>query len=144
MKDDWPTLKEVRGKAILLRRYSMKATETTGEDLWPGIDFGYFFGRSQKDGLSAWSQQDDGMSDNMTPSEVWNRCYTQINHASSSNIDDGWLLFTNITQTGAAKLGRTPRQYADDLNPHLMSFLNDDNHHENPPSVWSHDHGLLS
>lgn len=62
--NEWPLLKDVRGKAILLRRFG-------GGPL--GIDFGGFYGNQSKGSPGAWNQQDDGKSYNFaySGSGIW-------------------------------------------------------------------------
>ncbi|EXJ54691.1 hypothetical protein A1O7_10032 [Cladophialophora yegresii CBS 114405] len=130
-KNDWPALGEVRGKAILLRRFwdqGVAKAPLNGVDLYP------IYGQSWKGSPGAWSQNGDGKATDLKPSDVWDTVWKQINRASESNINDNWQHFTWLSHTGTivGLSPATPWFYAQDLNSHLLEYLNDDGHHEDP------------
>lgn len=134
--NDWPKLGQTRGQAVLLRRFSCHETKYGGTGFNTlGVDVGGFWGQSfRAPGPGAWSQNGDGKAEDERPETVWDTVWKQINRASASHIDDGWQHFTFLNHWGRLTKFNlaTPHYYAGDLNPHLMSYLNNDDHHEDP------------
>lgn len=139
LRKTWPKLGEVRGKAILLRRYGTKVPDVAQDDEYPGIDFDGVWGHESGGPPGAWRQGDDGMADNMAYNDVWSRIWPQINGASEAQFDDDVQYFTFASHNGAKSL-TPPSHYAAVLNPRIIRFLNDDNHHED---LRSHRYGCI-
>lgn len=113
----WPVLGHVRGQAILLRRFSL----ARGSERF-GIDTRGFWGEQQHHyGKAPWDQQDDGKSFNLSPAQLWKRAQRQLERArDDEDFDNDVMHFTVISMSGYT---RTPKDYADGINPRLMRFL---------------------
>ena len=132
--DDWPKLKDVRGKAILLRRYGSKVNDSRAKDGYIGIDVGGLYGEEHHTNPPGkFSQQDDGKGFDMYKEEVWRRVWNHINWTSAQDFNDNVQHFNGLAMNSTHP-SWTPWKYADWLNPALMRFLQDDNHHEDPKS----------
>ncbi|KAI5465243.1 PLC-like phosphodiesterase [Mariannaea sp. PMI_226] len=125
----WPKLDEVRGKAILLRRFY----NPPGEDF--GIDITNFWSEKEKLwGNGMWRQIDRPSESGLPKEGRWARTHQQLLAAKSSNFNDQVMHFTSMADARIQAFDLlTPRDYAGFLNPVLRRWLGN-NENTNPRS----------
>lgn len=115
----WPLLKQVRGKAILLRRFSVPGNDQSG------IDCTAFYGWEQRlDKTDAWWQQDNG-TDEVDMDERLIRGLNSLARAKMARPEDKWVFFSGFAGYKRS-IGGTPRMFADYTNPKLGDWLDTD------------------
>ena len=113
---DWPKLGDVRGQAVLLRRFA-------GDF---GINFEGKFGDQDHTQTSEgkWHQQDDGkfiIGPNYWDdvNELWRRVWENLNYSKGNSIDDKIMYFNDLSAWSI----KGPRKVSEEMNPRVMGQL---------------------
>ena len=115
--EEWPTLSSVRGKAILLRRYSGNCGQGNC-----GIDLSGVFGGQGKFSPGAWHQQDNGTNTAGSYDYRLELAKTELRKAMADPIDNKFMYFTNLA--GIDGVSRAPVEYSNALNTPLTIYVN--------------------
>ncbi|KPM45139.1 hypothetical protein AK830_g1313 [Neonectria ditissima] len=100
----WPTLGEVRGKLVLLKRFDDHHRTPSGY----GIDW-RLFGNKSMPGPAPWDQQDEGTKAGMERFKRWELAAMNIRRVKELPIDDGVMHFTTLADADSTK---APSYYA--------------------------------
>lgn len=100
----WPTLGEVRGKLILLKRFDDHERTPNGHGIFWGL-----FGNKSVAGPAPWDQPDEGTQVGMDRFKRWELAAMNLRRVKELPID-GVMHFTTLADVAAAKV---PLYYAD-------------------------------
>ncbi|KAF4345113.1 1-phosphatidylinositol phosphodiesterase [Fusarium beomiforme] len=119
----WPNLSEVRGRAILARRFWIPDNEPLG------VNFYKFYDHPRSEGPEGkWKQMPNPKEFSMTIENRWNSAKGMLNEAKEADLNDGVMYFASTCDTWLDTKGHLPRwweprYYAERLNPELLKFM---------------------
>ena len=114
-ENEWPTLGQVRGKAVLLPRFPREGNDLVGID-WVDV----YGDASHLDTDRKWAQQDNGKDDKLEHHERWRRGMEHLKVARNADIANKVMYFTGFADWA---LDRSSKAYADYTNPKLHELL---------------------
>jgi 1-phosphatidylinositol phosphodiesterase len=121
----WPNLSEVRGRAILVRRFWSPDNETLGIN----FDNPSYYDSPQGGGPDGkWKQMPNPTEFAMTIEKRWNTALNMLNEAKEADLNDRVMYFASTCDTWVDKDGKVPkwwepRYYAERVNPWLALFM---------------------
>ncbi|KAM0550340.1 hypothetical protein ACHAPJ_009011 [Fusarium lateritium] len=119
----WPYVREVSGKAILLRRFWNPDNEALGIN----FDNPSFYDHERSKGSEGkWKQKSDPKADAMTIDKRWNTAYDMLQEAKNADINDNVVYFSTTCDTWLDKSTFKywdPFYYALRLNVLLQRFM---------------------
>ncbi|KAF4961551.1 hypothetical protein FGADI_175 [Fusarium gaditjirri] len=118
-------VREVRGRAILVRRFESPDNEILGINFYNPS----FYNSPQSDGpIGKWKQMPHPDTFSMTIEERWNTARSMLNEAKEADLNDKVMYFASTSDTWISKDWKPPkwwepRYYAERVNPLLALFL---------------------